>query len=332
MTQAAVLITGGGGYIGAQTAWCAADAGHRVVLYDNLSTGHADRLPPEAELVPGELGDRRKLGQTLQKHRIDTVFHLAASTSVPESVADPLLYYRQNLADSIGLLQCCAEQQVAHFILSSTAAVYAPSDTGVFSEDSPTVPLSPYGWSKLMLEQVLGDFAAASSVRCAALRYFNVAGADPDLRCSQRTPQAKHLLKVACEVAVGSRERMTVYGTDYPTPDGTGVRDYIHVWDIAQAHLHVLSLLHGGERRLTFNCGTGKGASVLQVLDALQSILGRKLNYRLGQRRPGDAAISIASPERLKRTGWQPRYPDLKDIVAAALQAEQLQRPASDIV
>lgn len=324
MTDTAVLITGGAGYIGAQTAWAAVDAGLKVVLCDNLSTGYAAHLPPQATLVQANIGDKQAVTRLLQEHSIEAVMHLAASVSVPESVADPLLYYRQNVADSIALLECCIAEGVGNFLLSSTAAVYAPIESGAMSEDSPLGPLSPYGHSKLMLERVLADVTAATPMRCAVLRYFNVAGADPEQRCSQRTPKATHLLKVACETAVGLHEEMTVYGSDYPTPDGTGVRDYVHVWDIAQAHLHVLGLLQQGERHLVLNCGTGRGASVLEVLQTLGRLLGRELNYRMGPRRPGDASISVADPQRLKKTGWQPRYPDLEDIVRAALEAEQL--------
>lgn len=326
----AVLITGGAGYIGAQTAWAAVDAGMEVVLLDDMSTGYANHLPPQATLVHGGIGDSELVQHTLRQNRIGSVMHLAASVSVPESVAEPLLYYRQNMADSIALLECCLQEGVSDFLLSSTAAVYAPIESGSMSEDSAVGPLSPYGHSKLMLEQVLADVAAATPLRCAALRYFNVAGADPQQRCSQRTPKATHLLKVACELAVGLRDEMTVYGSDYPTPDGTGVRDYIHVWDIAQAHLHVLGLLQGGEQHLVLNCGTGRGASVLEVLHTLETILGRKLNYSMGDRRPGDASVSVADPARLKRTGWKPQYPALEEIVSAALKAEQRRSKEGD--
>ena len=251
---------------------------------------------------------------------------------MPESVADPLKYYRNNTANTRTLLECCVAAGVKHFVFSSTAAVYGIPDGGVASEDTPTVPINPYGWSKLMSERMLADVAAAAPLRYVALRYFNVAGADPGGRIGQCTPQATHLIKVACEQATGKREHVAIYGTDYDTPDGTGVRDYIHVEDLASAHLRALDYLRAGGTPATLNCGYGRGFSVREVLDQVADVAGKPLRIVESERRAGDPPRLIAEAVRIReRLGWQPRHQDLAGIVRSAYAWEQrlLRQPAA---
>lgn len=321
-----VLVTGGAGYIGSHVVRQLGEAGHGVVVLDNLSKGFREAVLC-GELVVGDTGDRDCVLDLIKAHRIDTVMHFAAHTIVPESVADPLKYYGNNTCKTRNLLQCCLEAGVKHFVFSSTAAVYGIPEGGIAAEESPTVPINPYGTSKLMSEWMLRDLAAASPMRYVVLRYFNVAGADPEGRIGQSTPEATLLIKVASEAASGTRDCVYVYGTDYPTPDGTGVRDYIHVEDLSDAHLKALNYLAAGGESTTLNCGYGHGYSVREVLDAVQRAHGKSIKVVETDRRPGDPPTLISSAARIGRTlGWKPRYDDLGIIVRTALQWEAKRR------
>ncbi len=327
----AILVTGGAGYIGSHVARQLGERGEPLVTLDNLSTGFRSAVLHGA-FVQGDTGDAELLKQVLARHRIETVLHFAAHIVVPESVADPLRYYRNNTANTRTLLECCVAAGVRHFVFSSTAAVYGIPAGGVASEDTPTTPINPYGWSKLMSERMLADVAAVNPLRYVALRYFNVAGADPGGRIGQSTPQATHLIKVACEQATGKRDRVEIFGTDYDTPDGTGVRDYIHVEDLAAAHLSALDYLRSGGGSAILNCGYGQGFSVRQVLDQVSQVAGKPLRTVESARRAGDPAQLVARAERIReRLGWQPRHQDLAGIVRSAYAWEQrlLRQPAS---
>ncbi len=319
----AVLVTGGAGYIGSHVVRQLGAAGYRVVVLDDLSKGFREAVLG-AELVVASTADRERVTRLLGERRIEAVLHFAAHTVVPESVAEPLKYYANNTCASRTLLECCAQAGVERFVFSSTAAVYGIPDGPVATEDTPTRPINPYGTSKLMTEWMLRDLAAASGLRYAVLRYFNVAGCDPAGRIGQSTPEATLLIKVACEVATGRRAALSVFGTDYPTPDGTGVRDYIHVEDLAAAHLAALAHLEGGGESLTVNCGYGHGYSVREVIAAVERAAGRRLEVREAPRRPGDPPSLIAGVARIReRLGWEPRYDDLDTICAHALAWER---------
>jgi UDP-glucose 4-epimerase len=324
MDERAALVTGGAGYIGSHVAWALADAGWRVIVLDDLSTGRRELIPHAATFVEGSSGDAALLRRLLAGERVGAVLHFAGSIVVPESVADPIAYYRNNLAGGIELIEACLASGVKRFVFSSTAAVYGDPETVPIPEHAPTRPLNPYGHSKLMIEQVLRDCDDAHGLPHVALRYFNVAGADPGGRTGQATPKATHLIKVACEVAVGAREAMEIYGTDYATPDGTCVRDYIHVTDLADAHLKALDHLMAGGPSLTLNCGYGRGFSVREVLRTVEQVAGRRLPVRDAPRRAGDAPRLVAEPGALReRLAWKPRYDDLRTIVATALAWER---------
>ncbi len=331
MGNSAVLVTGGAGYIGSHTLRQLGEAGERVVTLDDLSTGFRDAVL-YGEFIEGNTGDQRLVRQILHDYRIESVLHFAAHTVVPESVSDPLKYYRNNTCATRNLLACCQDAGVKHFIFSSTAAVYGIPEGDRAWEDTPTAPINPYGTSKLMSEWMLRDLSAATGLHHVILRYFNVAGCDPEGRIGQSTANATLLTKVACEAAVGKREAVHIFGTDYPTPDGTGVRDYIHVEDLAAAHLCALDYLRRGGRSTTLNCGYGHGYSVREVLDAVARASGRPLNIREQGRRAGDPPQLIAGADRIRSTlGWRPRYDDLDTIVRTSLAWERrLQsRPAS---
>ncbi|HVY19086.1 MAG TPA: UDP-glucose 4-epimerase GalE [Bauldia sp.] len=318
-----VLVTGGAGYIGSHMVWQLVDAGEEVVVLDNLSTGFAWAVAPEAKLVEGDVGDEVLVARLILEHKINAIIHFAGSIIVPESVADPLKYYFNNTAKSRALIAAAVKAGVRHFIFSSTAAVYGTPNVTPVPEDAALFPESPYGRSKLMTETMLADTAAAHDFRYAALRYFNVAGADPRGRTGQSTKGATLLIKVASETAYGKRESMIVHGTDYPTPDGTCVRDYIHVTDLAAAHSDALAYLRAGGTSVVANVGYGRGYSVLQVIDTVKRVSGRDFKVVIGGRRPGDATAVVADPSRAKSTfGWQPRHDNLDEIVQSALAWE----------
>jgi len=318
-----ILVTGGAGYIGSHVVRLLTDAGQPVVVLDNLSTGFSDAVL-DAELVVGDTGDRELVSQVLKTHGVDTVMHFAAHTIVPESVENPLKYYGNNTCCTRNLLECCSAAGVRHFIFSSTAAVYGIPDGPECTEDSPLSPINPYGTSKLMSEMMLRDLGRATDMRHVILRYFNVAGSDPDGRIGQSTRNATLLIKVAAEVAVGKREQLYVFGTDYPTPDGTGVRDYIHVDDLADAHIQALEYLRRGGESTTLNCGYGHGYSVREVIDAVNRVNGSPLKVVEEARRAGDPPALIARADRIRSVlGWQPRYDDLDFIVKTSLDWER---------
>ncbi len=324
----AVLVTGGAGFIGSHMVLALLDAGERVVVLDNLSTGFRWAVPPAATLVVGDVGDQDLVRTVIRKYGVKAIVHFAGSIVVPESVADPLGYYNNNTVKSRALMEAAVATGIKHFIFSSTAAVYGNPLENPVSETATPAPMSPYGWSKLMTEVMLADAARAHDFRYVALRYFNVAGADPKGRSGQSTPRATHLIKVACETALGQRAHMDVFGTDYPTHDGTCVRDYIHVSDLIRAHVAALDYLRTGGKSDVFNCGYSKGFSVLEVIDAVKRVSGVNFDVRLSPRRPGDPAAIVAGSQKIRDAlGWQPRNDDLDEIVGHALAWEdQLSR------
>ncbi|WP_321501001.1 UDP-glucose 4-epimerase GalE [Breoghania sp.] len=319
----AVLVTGGAGYIGSHMVVNLVEAGEEVVVLDNLSTGFDWAVAGAARLVVGDLADTDLVHQVLAEG-VDAVIHFAGSVIVPESVADPLKYYRNNTSNTRSLIEACVETGVKNFIFSSTAAVYGDPQTVPVAETAPLRPLSPYGSSKLMSEIMLADTAAAHDFAYTALRYFNVAGADPEGRTGQSTAKATHLIKVACEAALGKRERLSIFGTDYDTPDGTGVRDYIHVADLVEAHRLALARLRAGGSSVVLNCGYGEGYSVRQVIDAVRRVSGRDIEVLEEPRRAGDSSKVVALAEAVRHElGWSPRYDDLDTIVSHALAWER---------
>lgn len=319
-----ILVTGGAGYIGSHMVHALVDAGYGVVVVDNLSTGYEAVLPEAASLVVGDIGDEDLIGRVIAENGVRGIAHFAGSIVVPESVTDPLGYYRNNTANSRNLISAAVRGGVEAFLFSSTAAVYGEPVATLIDETMAPAPVSPYGWSKLMTEVMLRDTTRAHGLRHAVLRYFNVAGADPRGRTGQSSPKATHLIKVASQAALGQRDHMSVFGTDYPTPDGTGVRDYIHVTDLIAAHVLALThLLEGGES-LTANCGYGEGFSVLEVVEAVKRVSGVDFDVRMGARRAGDPAALVADSTRIREMlGWRPAYADLDTIVGHALAWEQ---------
>ncbi|MBW8639336.1 UDP-glucose 4-epimerase GalE [Hoeflea sp. WL0058] len=319
-----VLVTGGAGYIGSHMVWRLLDAGEEVTVIDCLSTGHDWAVPPEANLVVADIGDQESVQPVLKERGVDAVIHFAGSIIVPESVSDPLGYYLNNTVKSRALLEACVNCGVKHFIFSSTAAVYGTPERAPVSEDADLHPESPYGNSKLMTELMLRDASAAHGFSYAVLRYFNVAGADSKGRAGQSTRNATHLIKVATQAALGKRDGMEVYGQDYPTPDGTCIRDYIHVSDLVEAHYLALEHLRAGGGNLVANCGYGQGYSVLEVIDAVKKVSGVDFAVREADRRPGDPATIVADPAKIKaQLGWTPRHDDLSEIVRDALDWER---------
>jgi len=319
-----ILVTGGAGYIGSHMVHALVDNGEPPVVLDNLSTGFRFLIPSAVTFISGSTGDRELLAKLLLQHRVTEIIHFAASVVVPESVRDPLAYYRNNTMNTCTLLDAAIEAGVKHFIFSSTAAVYGNGGDAPVRETAPTPPISPYGSSKLMSEIMLHDVGRAHGLRFVVLRYFNVAGADPRLRTGQSTPQATHLIKVACETALGRRPKLDVYGTDYPTPDGTCIRDYIHVSDLARAHLAALAHLRRGGPSATFNCGYGHGHSVFEVIDAVRRACGREFPVEIAGRRAGDPASLVADVSRIRATlDWRPQFDDLDTIVTHALAWER---------
>ena len=326
-----VLVTGGAGYIGSHMVLELADAGERVIVLDNLTTGHDWAIPTGVPLVVGDSGNQELVDRLLRDEAVDAIIHFAASIVVPDSVRDPLGYYRNNTMNTRALIECAARAGVRHFIFSSTAAVYGnPAEIPV-TEDAALAPISPYGWSKLMSEVMLRDASRAHGLNHVILRYFNVAGADPLGRTGQSTKAATHLIKVAVEAALGLRAKLDVFGDDYPTPDGSCIRDYIHVSDLARAHSDALRHLRGGGSSLTANCGYGHGFSVLEVIDTVKRVAGVDFKVESAPRRDGDPAQIVASSHRARETlGWQPRFDDLSVIIAHALAWEQALSKRSD--
>jgi UDP-glucose 4-epimerase len=324
-----VLVTGGAGYIGSHAVLALTDAGWPVAVIDNLVTGFRFAVPQGVPLYQGDIADAALLARIFAEQGIGNgrgaIMHFAGSVVVPESVADPLKYYDNNTAKSRALIAAAVEAGVPHIIFSSTAATYGVPEASSVDEDTPQHPINPYGWSKLMTERMLADVAAAHPMNFGVLRYFNVAGADPLARSGQSTAGATHLIKVAIEAALGLRESVSIFGTDYATPDGTGVRDYIHVSDLAAAHVLTLeALMADPSRSLTMNCGYGRGFSVLEVLDAVDRVTNRPLRRRIEGRRAGDPDSLIADSRRLQQTlGWEPAHADLDTIIAHALAWER---------
>ena len=317
-----ILVSGGAGYIGSHTVRQLGEAGEKIVVLDNLSTGFEASIL-SGEFVRGDTGDSALVAKTLKDFDVDTVVHFAAHTIVPESVSDPLKYYWNNTCSTRNLLEQCQKHGVKNFIFSSTAAVYGIPESGQADEDTPTSPINPYGSSKLMTEMMLQDLSFASDLNFVALRYFNVAGSDPECRIGQSTPKATLLVKVACEAAVGKRDKVYIFGTDYPTEDGTGVRDYIHVEDLADAHLRALDYLRNGGESTILNVGYGHGYSVREVLDAVARVDGKPLNIVEEERRAGDPPVLISVADKIKSTlNWSPKYDDLDIIVKTSLDWE----------
>lgn len=323
-TPRPVLVTGGAGYIGSHVLHALTDAGIPAVTIDNLSTGRRAAVPDAVPLIEGDVGSAELLEQVMCRYGVDAVMHFAGSIVVPESVEKPLAYYRNNTANSLTLLDACVRLGIDQVVFSSTAAVYGVTDRVPIDEETPTAPINPYGASKLMTEQMLRDAGPAYGLRSVILRYFNVAGADAAGRTGQATPTATHLIKVACQALLGRRPALSLFGTDYPTADGTCIRDYIHVSDLAEAH--VLALLHlrrGGES-LTLNCGYGRGASVLEVVRTLEEVSGEKVPVVVADRRAGDPPQLVAGADRIReRLGWVPKHDRLDEIVRSALAWER---------
>ena len=323
MDKGKILVTGGAGYIGSHVVRQLGDAGENVITLDNLSTGF-EAAVTSGELIIGDTGDAALLDRIFAEHDIDTVMHFAAHTVVPESVSDPLKYYGNNTASSRTLLERSHAHGVKHVVFSSTAAVYGIPPENKASEDTPTKPINPYGSSKLMTEWMLRDLAIAGGPSYVALRYFNVAGCDPSGTIGQSTPKATLLVKVACEAAVGIRPGVKIFGTDYPTPDGTGLRDYIHVVDLARAHLDALAYLRSGNKSVTLNCGYGHGYSVREVLAAVEKANGQPLNISEEPRRAGDPPELVAVAKKIQSVlGWIPQHDDLDTIVRTSLDWER---------
>ncbi|QQR37007.1 UDP-glucose 4-epimerase GalE [Devosia oryziradicis] len=315
----AVLVTGGAGYIGSHMVLNLADAGENVVVLDNLVTGFDWAIDGRAIYEPGNAADMELVGRLIEKHGITEIVHFAGSIVVPESVADPLKYYGNNTATSRNLIEAAVKGGVKHFIFSSTAAVYGMTGLAPVVETTPLNPMSPYGRSKLMTEWMLADVAGAHPMTYGVLRYFNVAGADPAKRSGQSTPLATHLIKVACQTALGQRAKMDIFGTDYETPDGTCVRDYIHVTDLIAAHALLLKHLRGGGESTTLNCAYGQGYSVRQVVETVREVSGVDFRAEEGPRRPGDPASITATGEKVRSLlGWVPQHDDLREIVESA--------------
>lgn len=320
-----ILVSGGAGYIGSHTVLHLIESGYEVTVYDNLSTGFAEAIQDTARLIQADLADAPRLSRIMQEENFSSVIHFAASIVVPESVSNPIAYYKNNTANTLNLIENSLARGVKHFIFSSTAAVYGIPDTIPVQESAPLRPINPYGRSKLMDEWILQDACIAHpQLSSVILRYFNVAGADPWGRVGQSTPQATHLIKVACRTALGLQDSIPLFGTDYPTPDGTGVRDYIHVTDLAQAHVRALNYLETGNSSDVFNCGYGHGYSVREIIEAVERVAGVRLSVRPQSRRAGDPAHLVADPAKILRTfDWKPQFDDIETIVSSALEWER---------
>lgn len=318
-----ILVTGGAGYIGSHVVKALGKLGHDITVYDNLSTGHAKAVT-KGELVQGDLADLPKLDELFSKKKFEAVFHFAGSIVVPDSVTVPLEYYGNNTINSHALMNMCLKHSCFKFIFSSTAAVYGFPEGGVATEETATLPINPYGFSKLMTEQMLKDTSFSSNLKYVALRYFNVSGADPEGKIGQSFPKATHLIKVACEAACGKRDYLNIFGTDYPTPDGTCIRDYIHVSDLADAHVKALDYLAKGGESNFFNCGYGHGYSVREVISVIKEVTGVNFKVIEGPKRAGDPASLTSKATKIQSTlGWKPKYDDLKVIVKTAYEWEK---------
>lgn len=318
-----ILITGGAGYIGSHAVYAFLDAGYSVIVVDNLSTGIRKNLPSNLTFYQGDVGDSIFIDEILAQHQPRGILHFAGSIVVPESISDPYKYYWNNTVASLSLMNACLKNKVKRFLFSSSAAVYGIPADGIAFETSPTQPINPYGWSKLMTEQIIKDIANAHDLTFAILRYFNVAGADPKGHTGQSTPQATHLIKIACEVATGKRDYMTIFGTDYATKDGTCIRDFIHVDDLANAHLKIFEYIDTTNKNVCLNCGNGHGYSVLEVINTLEEILGRKISTEKGPRREGDPSILVANADLLReKINWHSKH-DLQTMITSALQWEE---------
>jgi UDP-glucose 4-epimerase len=325
-----VLVTGGAGYIGSHTVRQLGEAGYQVVVYDNLSTGSPDAIL-HGQLVVGDLADSERLQQTFAQHQFDAVLHFAAHISVPESIANPLRYYANNTGNTINLLRCCQSFGVKQFVFSSTAAVYGEPQENPVRESAATAPINPYGRSKLISEQIIRDYGQSSDLNYVILRYFNVAGADLQGRIGQNNRKAEHLIKVACDVVLGNRASIGIFGTDFPTPDGTCIRDFIHVEDLAAAHLDALRYLGAGGESQILNCGYGQGYSVRQVIDRIKELSQTDFPVVEMPRRAGDPACVVAGAERIRQVlGWQPQHNDLDLILSTALAWEKKQVAATE--
>lgn len=327
----AVLVTGGAGYIGSHMVYALADAGEDVVVLDNLTTGFWWAIAPQAKLVEGDIGDEALIAELAKEHKFDAIIHFAGSIVVPESVTDPLAYYLNNTVKTRSLIAAAVKAGIPRFVFSSTAAVYGNPERVPVEENAVLAPISPYGSSKLMSEWMLRDSHAAYGLQYVALRYFNVAGADPKGRTGQSTPRATHLIKVACQTVLGEREHMDIFGNDYDTPDGTCLRDYIHVSDLAQAHLDALKHLRNGGKSGAYNCGYGQGYSVLDIVKAVEKAAGKPVNARMAPRRAGDPAAIVAASAKIKQEmGWTPRHQNIDRIVESALAWEDYLRQRNE--
>ena len=324
MSTATVLVTGGAGYIGSHAVLALLAAGYPVVVVDDLSTGNREVVPDTVTLVEGNVGDQELTATVIREHGVKAVMHFAGSLIVEESMSQPLKYYKNNTCVSRNLIETCIQEGIEQFIFSSTAAVYGNPARIPVDESAALDPINPYGQSKAMTELILRDACNNGPMRYIALRYFNVAGADPEGRSGQIIKQATHLIKVACELVNGKRRQMSIFGTDYATPDGTCIRDYIHVSDLAEVHVRALEYLRAVGGNQVINCGYGKGYSVREVLDTLQAIIGRKLDIQLADRRAGDPAALVSDNSLLcSLMDWQPKYNDLAQIIGDALRWEQ---------
>lgn len=324
-----VLVTGGAGYIGSHVVLALQDAGERVVVLDDLSTGEASSLAQQTPLVKGDVGDEALVAALLRDDRVDTVMHLAAKTKVRDSMTDPLYYYEQNTVKTLALLRCCVAASVPHFVLSSTAAVYGVLPNGYADEDHPCNPINPYGSAKWMAERMLRDTALASGLRHVIFRYFNVGGIDPLHRITRTEHAPTQLLKRAARTALGLQDSIEVYGIHHPTPDGTCIRDYLHVYDVAAAHVAALRYLRNAGTSCTLNLGYGRGVSVFEVVRGFEALTGKSLPLEIGKARPGDPPMLVARAQRAQeRLGWQPRFTALPDLLASALEAQAQTDPA----
>ena len=322
-----ILVTGGAGYIGSHTVLLLNSLGYEVYVYDNLSSGHKEAVLEPAKLIVGELNDLDKLRSLLKEVGFDAIIHFAASIVVPESVSDPIKYYKNNTVNTLNLVNLAVEHGIKYFIFSSSAAVYGIPKKVPVKEEDPLEPINPYGRSKMMSEFIIEDVHRAfPDFRYVNIRYFNVAGADPEGRIGQSTPEATHLIKVACMTALGKKDKLYIYGDDYPTPDGTCIRDYIHVMDIAEAHIFCLNYLKENNPPENFNCGYGRGYSVKEVVETVEKVAGVKIDKEITSRRPGDPPVLIADSTKLKSLGWKPKYEDLEFIVWTAYNWEKNRR------